>query len=54
MRTKRQQASVEVSNMAKEIKSAIERSADTLIVDALGAVALVVLLYVSLTLPSLF
>jgi hypothetical protein len=40
--------------MAQELKSVIRRSADTLIVDALGAVALVVLLYVSLTLPSFF
>ena len=40
--------------MARELKSVIRRSADTLIVDALGAVALVVLLYVSLTLPSFF
>ena len=40
--------------MAQQLKSVIRRSADTLIVDALGAVALVVLLYVSLTLPSLF
>lgn len=40
--------------MAQELKSVIRRSADTLIVDALGAVALIVLLYVSLTLPSLF
>jgi len=40
--------------MTQELKSVIRRSADTLIVDALGAVALVVLLYVSLTLPSFF
>ncbi len=40
--------------MAQDLKSVIRRSADTLIVDALGAVALVVLLYVSLTLPSFF
>ena len=42
------------AEMAQELKSVIRRSADTLIVDALGAVALVVLLYVSLTLPSFF
>ena len=42
------------AEMTQELKSVIRRSADTLIVDALGAVALVVLLYVSLTLPSFF
>jgi hypothetical protein len=42
------------AEMAQDLKSVIRRSADTLIVDALGAVALVVLLYVSLTLPSFF
>ena len=42
------------AEMAQQLKSVIRRSADTLIVDALGAVALVVLLYVSLTLPSFF
>lgn len=38
--------------MAKKLKSAIERSGDTLVADALGLVSLVVVLYVVLALPS--
>ena len=40
--------------MAKELKSVLFRSRDTLLADAVGAVALVVLLMGGLTLPSLF
>ena len=40
--------------MAKEIKASITRSRDTLIGDMVGAVSLVVLLYVGLCLPGLF
>ncbi len=40
--------------MAKDIQTAIRRSADTLISDALGAASLVVMLVVSLSLPSFF
>lgn len=39
--------------MAKDIKSAITRSHDTIIADALGAVALLVMLFVGLSLPGL-
>ncbi len=40
--------------MAKEIKSVITRSSDTIIADALGAVSLLVILYAGLALPGLF
>jgi hypothetical protein len=40
--------------MAKEIKSVINRSSDTIIADALGMAALVVMLFAALSLPNLF
>jgi hypothetical protein len=40
--------------MAKDIRTMIERSRDTLISDALGAVSLVVMLVAGLSLPGLF
>ncbi|WP_268821552.1 hypothetical protein [Octadecabacter dasysiphoniae] len=40
--------------MAKEIKSVIVRSSDTIIADALGMAALVVMLFAALSLPNLF
>ncbi len=40
--------------MAKEIKNVIVNSHDTLIADALGAVALIVMLFVGLSLPGAF
>lgn len=40
--------------MAKEIKSVIVRSSDTIIADALGVAALVVMLFAALSLPNLF
>ena len=40
--------------MAKEIRNVIERSSDTLIADALGAVSLMVILFAGLCLPGLF
>ena len=39
--------------MAQEIKSIINRSRDTIISDALGVVALMVMLFVGLALPGL-
>lgn len=39
--------------MAEEIKSVIVRSRDTLLADALGVVALMVMLIVGLALPGL-
>ncbi|MEO1641401.1 MAG: hypothetical protein AAFU41_19375 [Pseudomonadota bacterium] len=39
--------------MAEEIKSVIARSRDTILVDALGVAALLVLLVVGLALPGL-
>ncbi|WP_302849709.1 hypothetical protein [Octadecabacter sp. SW4] len=39
--------------MAKEIKNVIARSQDTLISDAIGALSLVVILFVGLSLPGL-
>ncbi|WP_342075519.1 hypothetical protein [Yoonia sp. SS1-5] len=39
--------------MTQEIKSAFVRSRDTLFVDALGVVALIVMLFVGLSLPGL-
>ena len=40
--------------MTQDIRSAIARSRDTLLADALGAVALLVILIGGLSLPSLF
>ncbi|WP_269434054.1 hypothetical protein [Pelagovum pacificum] len=39
--------------MAKELKSAITRSRDTILGDAIGAVSLAVMLFVGLSLPGL-
>ncbi len=39
--------------MAKDIKSVITQSRDTLLSDALGCVALVVMLFVGLSLPAM-
>ncbi|MGJ8611092.1 MAG: hypothetical protein ACSHWY_08365 [Octadecabacter sp.] len=40
--------------MAKEIKNVIVRSSDTIIADALGMAALVVMLFAALSLPNVF
>ncbi|MDO6591579.1 MULTISPECIES: hypothetical protein [Rhodobacterales] len=39
--------------MAKEIRDVIVRSRDTILADALGVVALMVMLFVGLSLPGL-
>ncbi|MFQ6547917.1 hypothetical protein AADZ90_008155 [Aestuariibius sp. 2305UL40-4] len=39
--------------MAKEIKTALARSRSTIVGDAVGAVSLVVMLFVGLSLPGL-
>ncbi|MDG1407218.1 MAG: hypothetical protein P8Q50_05160 [Octadecabacter sp.] len=39
--------------MAKEIKSVIVRSSDTIIADAIGMAALIVTLFAALSLPNL-
>lgn len=39
--------------MAKDIKTVLSRSTDTLVADVLGVAALVVILYGGLSLPSL-
>lgn len=39
--------------MAQQIRSVITRSHDTIIADALGAVALLVMLFVGLSLPGM-
>ena len=39
--------------MAKEIKTVIDRSGDTILADALGVVSLVVMLFVGLSLPGM-
>jgi hypothetical protein len=39
--------------MAQEIKSVFVRSRDTLLADALGVIALIVMLFVGLALPGL-
>jgi hypothetical protein len=44
--------SAQEAKMAKDIKIAIKRSQDTLIEDLAGAVALVVMLFVGLSLPG--
>jgi hypothetical protein len=55
MRTKVQQTDDDRKDrtMAKEIKDVITRSADTIISDALGVVALAVMLFVGLCLPGM-
>lgn len=40
--------------MAKEIKNVIVRSSDTIVADAIGMVALIVLLFAALSLPNIF
>lgn len=40
--------------MAKDIKNVIVRSSDTIIADALGMAALVVMMFAALSLPNLF
>ncbi|MDB4053136.1 hypothetical protein OAD19_02700 [Octadecabacter sp.] len=40
--------------MAREIKSVIVRSSDTIIADAIGMAALIVMLFAALSLPNLF
>lgn len=39
--------------MAKDIKTAIHRSRETLLADAIGAASLVVMLFVGLSLPAM-
>ena len=39
--------------MAKEIKNVIVRSSDTIVADAIGMVALIVLLFAALSLPNI-
>lgn len=40
--------------MAEDIKNVIARSSDTIIADALGMAALIVMLFAALSLPNLF
>lgn len=40
--------------MAKDIKNVIQRSADTILADALGMIALIVMLMAALSVPNLF
>ena len=40
--------------MAKDIKTALHRYADTIVADALGAASLIVMLFGALSLPALF
>ena len=40
--------------MGKDIKNVISRSTETLVADLLGILSLVIMLYGSLSLPSLF
>lgn len=40
--------------MAQDIKSVIRRSSDTIIADAFGMAALVVMMFAALNLPTLF
>jgi hypothetical protein len=40
--------------MAKEIKNVLVRSSDTIVADALGMVALIVMLFAALNLPNIF
>lgn len=53
MRTKWQQNIKGTQAMAEEIKSVIARSRDTIVADALGVAALMVMLVVGLALPGL-
>lgn len=39
--------------MAKEIKTVITRSSDTIVADALGVASLIVMLFVGLSLPGM-
>jgi hypothetical protein len=39
--------------MAKEIKNVIVRSSDTIVADAIGMVALIVMLFAALSLPNI-
>jgi hypothetical protein len=40
--------------MAKEIKNVLVRSSDTIVADALGMAALIVMLFAALSLPNIF
>ncbi len=40
--------------MAKEIKNVLVRSSDTIVADALGMAALIVMLFAALSLPTIF
>ena len=40
--------------MAKEIKTVLVRSSDTIVADALGMAALMVMLFAALSLPNIF
>jgi hypothetical protein len=40
--------------MAKEIKSVFVRSSDTIVADALGMAALIVMLFAALSFPNVF
>jgi hypothetical protein len=40
--------------MAKEIKKVLVRSSDTIVADALGMAALMVMLFAALSLPNIF
>ena len=40
--------------MAREIKSVLRRNSETILADALGAVSLLVILYVGLSVPNIF
>ena len=40
--------------MAKEIKNVLVRSSDTIVPDALGMAALIVMLFAALSLPNIF
>ena len=42
------------NQMAKEIKNVLVRSADTIVADALGMAALIVMLFAALSLPNVF
>ncbi len=40
--------------MAKEIKNVLVRSSDTIVADALGMAALILMLFAALSLPNIF
>jgi hypothetical protein len=40
--------------MAKKIKNVLVRSSDTIVADALGMAALIVMLFAALSLPNIF